>query len=184
MWITWCLSTGFRRLTTWSPSSVDCLSISQPLFHLEVSFPAVRSCGFNLPFFSLVLVFKGFRIGIFILVDVWEVILATLRWTLPAQISVVSDCSGLIVRSFSLWHGQAIGYLTPGQRAPAFLALAFWQGWSFGTLCFASHAFQGSCPLHAAGCWGAVFVRGHGGWVVVGALGGYCIICRTGLLWS
>lgn len=59
----------------------------------------MRSCGFDLPFFSLVLVFEGLRIGIFVLVDVWEIILATLRWTLPAQISVVSGCSGLIVLS-------------------------------------------------------------------------------------
>lgn len=73
---------------------MGCLSISQPLFHLEVSVPpAVRSCGFDLPFFSLVLVFEGLRI------DVREIILATLRWTLLAQISVVSGCSGLIVLS-------------------------------------------------------------------------------------
>lgn len=59
----------------------------------------MRSCGFDLPFFSLVLVFEGLRIGIFVLVDVWEIILATLRWNLLAQISVVSGCSGLIVLS-------------------------------------------------------------------------------------
>ncbi|XP_052612211.1 uncharacterized protein LOC128121510 [Peromyscus californicus insignis] len=35
-WITWCLSTGFRRPTTSSPSSTDCLSTSQRLSHLEV----------------------------------------------------------------------------------------------------------------------------------------------------